>query len=210
MTHPLPPYAQLWDVDAGMCTASLTCDATDAPLCMAATAAGVVTGHTSGGLCLWDWRQPSAFTRPVQHIPGVHAQSPVTGLDACGARPHTVLSCGADSSLYLTDLRMAPHPLQRFKADAFRIPQGAPARGALSPDGAMVCAGSSDGALWLWSVRSETATTLRGHLAACVTATWGSWPAGGLVASTDAGGVTMVWSPEGAQMVGSSSGAERG
>ena len=181
-----------------MCTASLACEPGDAPMCMAATASGVVTGHTSGGLCLWDWRQPTAFTRPAQHIPGTHATRCVTGLDACGARPHVVLSCGADSSLCLTDLRMAPQPLKRFRGDAFRITPGTPVRGALSPDGAMVCAGSSDGALWFWCIHSEEATLLRGHAAGVVATTWGAWPAGGMVASTDAGGATLLWSPAGA------------
>jgi WD40 repeat protein len=201
-------FRQMWDLDAGRCTASRTCEPDSVPMCIAAAPdvgpAVVVTGHADGSLSVWDPRCGDAaiscseprvrFVPRENRVSSTGSASGIISVDVCPGRPNDVLSCSSDSSLCIIDLRTLSRS-RRLVGDAFHLGTGTTARASLSPDGCWACAGGAAGTLNLWPLQtaSEAALVLRGHAAGVLATTWGAYPEGGLLASTDRGGAILVW-----------------
>ncbi|KAM9319734.1 protein Atg16l2 [Gastrophryne carolinensis] len=144
----------------------------------------LISGHHDKKIRFWDSRSESCFRE-------VTLEEKVTSL-CLGQDQVQLLSCSRDDALTLIDLRTA-NILQVFRADGFKC--GCDwTKAILSPDSSYTLAGSADGTIFIWNVRTGLLEkSLNGEHSAAVNAV--AWSVSGdYVVSVDRGRKAVLWS----------------
>lgn len=200
-------------LDSGFCARSILC--TSRPHCVTFTADGalLVSAHFDGALRVWD----AASGSLVAEVKGVHT-APMTAVCATPVA-HRVVGCGRDNVLSVVDVARsqvriewiehatrraqpssdADSPAQvvrRFHdALAFQVGQSK-CSPCVSPDGAVVAAGSSSGNVLLMSIADGTIhAKLAAHKAPVTCVAWNSRAEdyAACAASVDKAGDVVFW-----------------
>ncbi|KAG0173902.1 hypothetical protein DFQ30_006733 [Apophysomyces sp. BC1015] len=132
---------KVWDLQKGNCMRTIFTFSSCNDLCLVdADGQTLVSGHLDGNLRLWDTRTGNG----IKELTGIHTGQ-ITSV-SMAPDGSTVLTNSRDNTLKITDLRMYDI-VQTFQAETYR-------NGINCPDGNYIAAGSADGTLHLWNVRT--------------------------------------------------------
>ncbi|KAJ8031113.1 Autophagy-related protein 16-1 [Holothuria leucospilota] len=175
---------KIWDLRNRACTKTIFAGSSCNDL-VTTDGAGtnIISGHFDKKIRFWDIRADSGTS-------DIHLQGRITSLDLSQTDRTLLLCCTKDDRLQLIDLRMNKI-LQTCSADGFKVFFDF-TRAALSPDAAYATAGSQDGSVYTWSVKTgELEKVLKEHEVPVIAVSW--HPNGRQMLSCDRSKKVVLW-----------------
>ncbi|XP_043928666.1 protein Atg16l2-like isoform X2 [Protopterus annectens] len=174
---------KIWDLNRGACTDTIQVSSYCSDVVSLEFL--VISGHHDKKIRFWDCRTKVC----TNEIP---VEGRVTSLNVTCDHSQ-LLSCSRDDTLKVVDLRKMNCCRQTFRADGFKCGSDI-TKAIFSPDGSFVTAGSADGTLFVWNVKTgKLEASLAGQHNSCVNAvTWST--SGEYVVSVDRGKKAVLWS----------------
>lgn len=174
---------KLWDLQKGYGVTTLICHSNCNSLCLTLDGGAICSGHLDGNLRFWDIRSGKMTNEVVAHNNGITSVS----LSRSG---HTLLTTGRDNINYVFDVRTL-EVRASFRAQGFRVGTNW-SRSCMSPDENYVAAGSADGTMFLWTIKSRIPeTALKAHSTSTLCCAWSGL--GKPLATADKSGTICVW-----------------
>lgn len=147
---------KLWDLGTGYGINTLVCHSNCNSVCITSDGALICSGHMDGNLRFWDIRSGKLANEVAAHGLGITSVS----LSRTG---HTVLTSGRDNLHNIFDVRSL-EIRATYRSVNFRAATNW-CRSCLSPNEKYVAAGSADGAVVIWSTKSnESESVLKAGL----------------------------------------------
>ncbi|KAF3792744.1 Autophagy-related protein 16 [Nymphaea thermarum] len=172
-----------WDLQKGYCLNTIMSHSNCNALCFSADGQTICSGHVDGNLRMWD-------TRTGKLMSEVAAHSQIVTSISLSRSGNIVLTCGRDNLHNLFDVRTL-EVCGTFRANGVKIASNW-SRSCISSDDNYVAAGSSDGAVYVWSRLSpDTVSRLVEHTAPVLACTWSGL--GTPLASADKSGTICIW-----------------
>ncbi|XP_031474575.1 autophagy-related protein 16 [Nymphaea colorata] len=172
-----------WDLQKGYCLNTIMSHSNCNALCFSADGQTICSGHVDGNLRMWD-------TRTGKLMSEVAAHSQIVTSISLSRSGNIVLTSGRDNLHNLFDVRTL-EVCGTFRSNGVKIASNW-SRSCISSDDNYVAAGSSDGAVYVWSRLSpDTVSRLVEHTAPVLACTWSGL--GTPLASADKSGTICIW-----------------
>lgn len=176
---------KIWDLQRGYVLRTIMCSSSCNAICNNAENTLAFSGHFDSNLRIWDLKNGTLVTE----LDKIHTDQ-ITSV-SIRSDSSSILTSSRDNTLKLIDTS-SHEVIQSFKHDEYR--NGANwAKSCISPDGAFVAAGSADGQVFIWDVKTgKLHSTLKGHKDIVTCVAWS--PANnGSFASCDKSGHVFFW-----------------
>lgn len=148
---------KLWDLSRGYCTKNIFTLSACNDVCPVDEAGHTLaSAHLDSHVRLFDLQSGKV----IKELPSLHSDQ-ITSISLSPDRNY-ILSMSRDNSLRVLDLRTF-ESLLRIEAEGFRVAVNF-AKSGMSADTRFICAGSVDGAVWIWnSTTGATENILKSH-----------------------------------------------
>lgn len=143
----------------------------------------IISGHFDKRIRFWDSRSDNTSNEI-----GLHGRITSLALSPDGS---ALLACTREDTIKVIDLRMN-QILQTLSNEHFKVAQDW-TRAVYSPDGDYTAAGSSDGTLFIWNIKTgKVERTLKEHSHAVIACSW--HPVGSYIVSSEKQKKVVMWS----------------
>lgn len=172
-----------WDLQKGYCTNTIIFPSNCNAVRFSMDGRTICSGHVDGNLRLWDIQTGKLLSEVAAHSLAVTSIS----LSRDG---NTILTSGRDNVHNLFDMRTL-EVYGTLRASGNRVASNW-SRSCISADDSYVAAGSADGSVHIWSIKTgDIVSTLKEHGSSVLCCTWSGL--GKPLATSDKNGVICTW-----------------
>lgn len=172
-----------WDLQKGYCTNTIIFPSNCNAVRFSMDGRTICSGHVDGNLRLWDIQTGKLLSEVAAHSLAVTSIS----LSRDG---NTILTSGRDNVHNLFDMRTL-EVYGTLRASGNRVASNW-SRSCFSADDSYVAAGSADGSVHIWSIKTgDIVSTLKEHGSSVLCCTWSGL--GKPLATSDKNGVICTW-----------------
>ncbi|KAL8057309.1 hypothetical protein ABFX02_04G176500 [Erythranthe guttata] len=175
---------KVWDLQRGYCVNTILFHSNCNALCLSMDGQTICSGHVDGNLRLWNIQTGKLISEVAAHSFAVTSLS-------LSRNGNVILSSGRDNLHNLFDMRTL-EICATLRGNGSRVASNW-SRSCMSPDDDYVAAGSAEGSVNIWSVKSaKIVSTLTEHTSPVLCCSWSNL--GKPLATSDKNGNICIWS----------------